>query len=131
MKKDIFLMITEKVNFEAIDRAKKFVPGYMDMNNVSIVRDVVEKYLICRPVSSDADIRDAITLEKNLGFDDISDWVSYTLRRITEPYLEICLNCGYYQAEDSYCPKQKYKVNPNFYSKPCFTRDKAEKEPSK
>ena len=121
MERNKTLMIAEKVNLGVMRRAKALVPEYIDKDPVDIVKDVIEKHLIFRPVASDDDIRDAISIEKDLGFDDISDWVSYTLRKLTEPYLPSCDNCNYLQ-DDYFCPKLGYKVNPNFCGKSCFAK---------
>lgn len=124
MMKDVILTITEKVSLGAMENAKKYVPDYVDTSSLAIVQDVIEKYLIFRPVESDSDLEDAFRIAQKLGFSDMAEWVSYTLRRITEPHLKTCFNCNYFEEDNYYCPINSVKVNPWFCEKPCFAQKK-------
>ena len=117
---EMITYITSKINPMILEIAAR-IPEYEGMQNEQIVQNVIENQILLRSIESENDIKDAFSIEKDLGFGGIAECISYLLRRQEEPYTEECRNCNYID-DDYFCMKTGYKVNPNFCGKPCFSR---------
>lgn len=106
-------MNVANVEERIVDLYMSFNPALKETSKRAVIRSIIEKELLYKPIESKKDIEEAKELAGNAYYKDVGDWVEGWIRDKVKDKLPICRNCPYRQDND-YCPTLNAFINPNF-----------------
>ena len=112
--------IVKEMSSSVFTAARKYLKNYSELSDREIVLYVIEEYVIYGTLDSVVDRSNALSYAGSNGYDKISDYITYLIRKQIDLVVPVCRNCLLRQRSNNYCPTMFAFVNDNLPACDCY-----------